>query len=232
MALRQRTVYLIGCATPGADPVAGYGQPVRVQHGKKGSARVEPFCNRGYLFAMVSNDSHLDEASPLRSFGFRLWHVRHAFTRRLDAALVPLGLTHMQYVMLRMVDYLAEAGEQPTQARLAEGAAVDRMLVSKVLRLLEAKGLVGRTAHPDDARAHHVVLTPAGQRLVAEAVPVALRIQADFFGRLGTGRMAQLGALLDELLLLEGNPIAQHCQAAAPNAAGAVMDAVVDGRGL
>ena len=171
----------------------------------------------------------MDEASPLRSFGFRLWHVRHAFTRRLDAALAPLGLTHMQYVMLRMVDFLAQAGEQPTQARLAEGAAVDRMLVSKVLRLLEAKGMVDRSAHPDDARAHHVVLTPAGQRLVAEAVPVALRVQAEFFGRLGKARMAQLGALLDELLLLEGNPIAPACTAMVGSAA---RDVVMDGRGL
>lgn len=170
----------------------------------------------------------LDEASPLRSFGFRLWHVRHAFTRRLDAALMPLDLTHMQYVMLRVVDYLARAGEQPTQARLAEGAAVDRMLVSKVLRLLEAKGLVGRSMHPDDARAHHVVLTDAGQRLVADAIPVALRVQADFFGRLGAARMAELGALLDELLLLEGNPIAPGC----PMAAVPRLALAVDGRGL
>ena len=151
--------------------------------------------------------SALSGASPARSFGFRLWHVHHAFARRVEAALAPLGLTHMQYVMLRAADHLAQAGEQPTQARLAEVIAADRMMVSKVLRLLEGKGLVVRPAHPDDARAHHVVLTAAGLRLVGQAVPAALRAQDAFFGRLGGERAEQLGATLDELLLLEGNPL-------------------------
>lgn len=150
----------------------------------------------------------LHEGSALRSLGFRLWHVKHAFTRKLETAMATLGLTHMQYIMLRTVDHLAQAGEQPTQARLAEGAAMDRMLVSKVLRLLENKGLVARSRHPDDARAHHVVLTGAGMCLMAQAIPMAMRVQAEFFGRLGPARVAQIGMLLDELLLLEGNPIA------------------------
>lgn len=149
------------------------------------------------------------DTSPARSFGFRLWHVRHAFNRRLEAALLPLGLTHMQYVMLRAADYLAQAGEQPTQARLAECIATDRMLVSKVLRLLEGKGLIVRPVHPDDARAHHVVLTEAGRRMVAQSLPLAMQAQADYFGRLGAARMEQFGAILDELLRLDGNPTVQ-----------------------
>lgn len=163
--------------------------------------------------------------SPVRSFGFRLWHVQHAFVRRLEAALLPLGLTHMQFVVLRVADYLAQAGEQPTQARLAVGTATDRMMVSKVLRLLEGKGLVVRPVHPADARAHHVVLTEAGRRLVARAVPLALQAQAEFFGRLGCGRLEQIDVILDELLLLDGSPIAAGCcaaKAAGPTAKGSV----------
>jgi len=146
--------------------------------------------------------------SPVRSVGFRLWHVQHAFMRRLEGALLPLGLTHMQFVVLRVADHLAQAGEQPTQARLAAGTATDRMMVSKVLRLLEGKGLVVRSVHPMDARAHHVVLTAAGRRLVAQAVPLALRAQAEYFDSLSSGRLEQLDAILDELLRLDGSPIA------------------------
>ena len=152
-------------------------------------------------------EAYLD-ASPTRTFGFRLWHVQHAFVRHVETALTPLGLTYMQYVMLRASDYLAQAGEQPTQARLAEVMATDRMMVSKVLRLLEGKGFVVRPVHPDDCRAHHVVLTEAGRRLLARAVPVGLQAQQQFFGRLGPSRMEQLSGILDELLQLEGNPIA------------------------
>ena len=146
--------------------------------------------------------------SPVRTFGFRLWHVQHAFIRRLEAALLPLGLTHMQFVVLRLADYLARAGERPTQARLAAGTATDRMMVSKVLRLLEGKGLVVRPVHPADSRAHHVVLTAEGRRLVAQAIPLALQAQAEYFGSLGHGRLEQLDAILDELPRLYGSPIA------------------------
>lgn len=163
-------------------------------------------CIHDYITGM--DDMPLPDTSPVRSFGFRLWHVQHAFMRRLEAALLPLGLTHMQYVVLRVADYLAQAGERPTQARLAAGTATDRMMVSKVLQLLEGKGLVVRPVHPDDARAHHVVLTEAGRRMVARSVPLAMRAQAEFFGRLGNERVERLGATLDELLLLEGSGIA------------------------
>lgn len=156
--------------------------------------------------AMPTSDP-LHDPSPVRSFGFRLWQVKHAFTRRLAAAMEPLGLTHMQYILLRTADHLAQGGEQPTQARLAEWTGTDRMMVSKVLRLLESKGLITRPVHPGDPRAHHVVLTEAGQRILRDAVPVALRTQQQFFGRLGHARARQFGAMLDELMQLDGRPL-------------------------
>ncbi len=157
---------------------------------------------------MDQNVSHVPpggtELSPLRSFGFRLWHVQHAWTRRLEAALAPVGLTHMQYVMLRAADFLARQGERPAQRCLADVLATDRMMVSKVVRLLESKGLVVRCVHPDDQRANHVALTDAGRRSLAGAIEAAQAEQARFFGRLGPARQAEFGALLDQLLELEG----------------------------
>ncbi len=150
------------------------------------------------------------DRSPLRSFGFRLWHVEHAWNRHLEAALAPFGLTHMQYVLLRAADHLAKLGERPAQARLAACLVTDKMMVSKVLRLLEGKGLIVRVVHPEDARANHVVLTEAGRRALARALEAALAAQEAFFGRLGESRKRQLGAILDDLLEMEGNPV--FCQ--------------------
>ena len=161
--------------------------------------------------------------SSVRSLGFRLWHVKQAFIRRLESALLPLGLTHMQFMVLRVADHLAQAGEQPTQARLAETMATGRMMVSKILRLLEGKDLVVRPVHPNDARAHHVVLTEAGRALIARSVPVALQAQAEFFGRLGHDRLEQLDAILDEVLLLEGSAIAPG------SCSGSAIPATADG---
>jgi DNA-binding MarR family transcriptional regulator len=147
------------------------------------------------------------DRSPVRSFGFRLWHVEHAWNRRLEAALAPFDLTHMQYVLLRAADHLAKLGERPAQSRLAECLVTDKMMVSKVLRLLECKGLIVRAVHPEDARANHVVLTEAGRRTLAQAIDVALAAQEAFFGRLGESRKRALGAMLDDLLEMEGNPV-------------------------
>ena len=147
------------------------------------------------------------DLSPVRSFGFRLWHVQHAWTRRLEAVLAPLDLTHMQFIMLRAADYLARQGERPAQARLAQCLATDRMMVSKVVRLLEAKGLVVRAPHPEDTRANHVVLTEAGRRTLTQAVGCAGAEQQRFFGQLGPERQLELGSMLDQLLAFDGNPL-------------------------
>ena len=96
---------------------------------------------------------------PSETFGYRLWHVSHAWQRRLEQALAPLDLTHLQFVVLAKTAWISREGEVPSQTRVAAEASMDRMMVSKVLRLLEAKGYVARAAHPDDPRANRVDLT-------------------------------------------------------------------------
>ena len=144
---------------------------------------------------------------PCRSFGFRLWHLKHAWSRRLEADLAPLSLTYLQFVMLRAADRQARLGERPSQARLAEVLATDRMLVSKVLRLLEQKGLIVRPVHPGDARAVEIVLTEAGRQALAAALPVAQAAQDVFFGRLGPERLAEFDRTLDDLLAADGSAL-------------------------
>jgi DNA-binding MarR family transcriptional regulator len=90
------------------------------------------------------------EPPPQRTFGFRLWAVKHAWTRRLEAVLEPTGLTHMQYIIMRCIGHVAAEGALPSQVRIAETMGIDRMTVSKVVRTLEAKGLLARRPHPDD----------------------------------------------------------------------------------
>ncbi len=124
---------------------------------------------------------------PCRSFGFRLWHLKHAWSRRLEAELAPLGLTYLQFVMLRAADRLARLGERPSQARLAEVLATDRMLVSKVLRLLTQKGLIVRPIHPEDARAVEVVITEAGRQALLAARPIAQAAQDGVLRAAGPG---------------------------------------------
>ena len=62
-------------------------------------------------------------AGPDESPGFLLWRVTLRWQRVIAAALRPLGLTHVQFVLLASVWWLASvAGEGPAQRRVAEHA--------------------------------------------------------------------------------------------------------------
>ena len=78
------------------------------------------------------------------------------------------------------------------------------MMVSKVIRMLEAKGFLTRAKHPDDPRANRVDLTQAGRTTLAAAVPVMWATQDAFFGHLTEAGRAGLAEQLD--LLLEKTP--------------------------
>jgi DNA-binding MarR family transcriptional regulator len=141
---------------------------------------------------------------PASTFGYRLWHVHHAWQRRLEAALGKVDLTHMQFVVLAWTMRLITAGSVPSQTGIADAAGVDRMMVSKILRLLEGKGYVQRCCHPDDPRANRVDLTRSGHAALARALPILRATQEEFFGRLGAAGKKDLSVQLDRLLAFEG----------------------------
>ncbi len=119
---------------------------------------------------------------PAQSPGFLLWQVTNRWQRTLIAALKPLGLTHVQFVLLASVWWLARAGgEPPTQREVAEHAATDPMMTSQVLRALEARGLITRAHDPRDARARRVEPTLTGTRLAEQAIAVVEAADRAFF---------------------------------------------------
>ena len=137
---------------------------------------------------------------PHRTFGFRLWMLRHAWTRRVEAALASTALTHMQFFVLCGVEHLTALGETPSQTRLAEDMQVDCMTVSKVVRTLEAKGLLTRAVHPADPRAKRLALTAPGVDAVRRGTRLVHAEQDRFFGRLGADGKAAFSDMLDTLL--------------------------------
>jgi DNA-binding MarR family transcriptional regulator len=139
-------------------------------------------------------------AGPDESPGFLLWRVTLRWQRVIIAALRPLGLTHVQFVLLASVWWLdSVAGEGPTQRRVAEHAGTDPMMTSQVLRALEAKRLVTREPDPDDSRARRVGITPKGAALAQRAIDVVEAADAAFFAAAGERR-----ALLRTLHRLAG----------------------------
>jgi DNA-binding MarR family transcriptional regulator len=124
--------------------------------------------------------------APASSPGFLLWRVTLRWQRAIIAALRPLGLTHVQFVLLASAWWLTQvAGEQPSQRRLAEHAATDPMMTSQVLRVLEARGLITRAADPDDSRVLRLAVTKPGAQLALEAIRAVEAADAEFFAPAG-----------------------------------------------
>ena len=124
--------------------------------------------------------------TPDESPGFLLWRVNLSWQRAMVGALRPLGLTHVQFVLLASAWWLTRvAGETPSQRRLAEHAATDPMMTSQVLRVLESRGFVTRAADPSDSRALRLAVTERGARLAQEAVRVVEAADAEFFKAAG-----------------------------------------------
>jgi DNA-binding MarR family transcriptional regulator len=120
--------------------------------------------------------------SPPVSPGFLLWHATLRWQRLIAAALRPLELTHVQFVLLAVLWWFTEVrGERPSQRALADQAGTDRMMTSQVLRALEARGLVERPQHPNDSRARELRLTPAGADLAVRAIAVVEEVDRSFF---------------------------------------------------
>jgi DNA-binding MarR family transcriptional regulator len=123
---------------------------------------------------------------PGDSLGLLLWRATLRWQRAITAALKPLDLTHVQFVLLASSWWLTSvAGETPSQRRVAEHAGTDPMMTSQVLRALEAKGLIGRAPHPDDSRARALSVTRRGAALARRAVKVVEAADAEFFAAAG-----------------------------------------------
>ena len=138
---------------------------------------------------------------PEESLCYRLKHAYHAWTRHFDAALRPLGLTHVQFIALYAIERRRERGEIPSQAQVAAATQLDQMMISKILRLLEERGYLKRSPHPDDPRANALHLTHAGDALVRAALPLVRDAYAAFFDcRLDADSQQELAGLLDRVL--------------------------------
>ena len=118
---------------------------------------------------------------PARSPGFLLWHATLRWRRDIAAALAPLDLTHVQFVLLACTWWLNEHGEHPNQIALAAQAVTDVKMTSQVVRSLERKGLVERQVDPVDTRARRLRVTRRGARLAPRAIALVERVDAEFF---------------------------------------------------
>jgi MarR family transcriptional regulator, lower aerobic nicotinate degradation pathway regulator len=104
----------------------------------------------------------------------------------------PLGLTPVQYAALQAV----ASAPGTDQRTLARTIGLDTSTTGGVIDRLEARGLLLRSANPDDRRVRLLALTDAGQTLLREATPAMLRAQQRILAPLPPAERAEFMRLL------------------------------------
>jgi DNA-binding MarR family transcriptional regulator len=149
---------------------------------------------------MASTNSLFAFESPDDNLGFLLWQVTNLWQREIKKALERFNLTHAQFVVLASAHQLDQQATPVTQMALAEHARIDKMMASKLLRTLEAKGLLVRAEHEHDTRAKVIALTPIGTKTLVQAAWAVEEFDKVFFSTLST----QQASLIQPLRALLG----------------------------
>lgn len=126
---------------------------------------------------------------------FRARRASRAITRVYDDAVRPLGIHATQLTLLNAIALGGEAGGM--MGRLTEVLAMDATTLSRNLRPLIAARLVRLGRDPADRRLRIARLTPAGERLLSDALPLWTAAHRRVVSLLGQDTAAALRDLFD-----------------------------------
>jgi DNA-binding MarR family transcriptional regulator len=158
------------------------GQPARAGGGGRGGTRAV---------------SRFEDAALAHDLGFLLARARVRTSSAANEALAELGLRVRSLSVL----WLASEGLQPSQRELGAFLALDPSQVVALVDDLESRGAVERQQDPGDRRSRIIVATPAGRRLLADAVDAVERANERSLAPLDETEQATLRELLARLVL-------------------------------
>ena len=119
--------------------------------------------------------------------------AREAMASRFRPILAGHGLTEPQWRVLRA---LSETKEM-TMTETAEATMLMLPSVSRIVRDLEARGLIAKLSHGRKANQFHLRLKPKGEAVLNTVLPLAEASLGGMEKEFGPARMKQLLTLLD-----------------------------------
>lgn len=138
-------------------------------------------------------------SGPKESLGFLLWRVSTSWRSSIEAVLKVFGLTHPQFVVLAATGWLTKDGDLATQAKVGKMAGFDPNTCSQVIKGLEVKKLIERSAS-SDGRAKNVNLTSKGSQILQKALPAVEKEDAQFFNVLDKAELDRLVQAFQKLI--------------------------------
>ncbi len=101
-------------------------------------------------------------------------------------------LSHREVNFLEALVLVSILFEKPltvSPSRLAEAFSTTRSNISHCISSLEAKGLLGRTVDPRDARAYRLLLKPQGKKIAIELIRALDQMQTRFEKTIGLANL-------------------------------------------
>jgi len=136
---------------------------------------------------------------PARVLEMPTWLISRAYARShrlLAEGFAGAGVRGYHY---RLLAALQEFGPA-SQAALGRRTSIDRSDVVAALNELADRGLVQRSADPDDRRRNVITITPAGRRQLRKLDQVLAGVQEKLLAPLSAADRARLIRLLNRLL--------------------------------
>ncbi len=138
-------------------------------------------------------DTVLDlEKDMYLNVGYLIRRVHQIADAIFEREMRELGLTPVQYGIL--VAVAAHSGID--QYQLGRAIGIDRTTISYVVRKLKTKGLVDAAKDASDRRSNLLRLTPRGEEVLAEALPIAQKASHMFLHGVTDAERQQLAVTL------------------------------------
>jgi DNA-binding MarR family transcriptional regulator len=134
--------------------------------------------------------------SLTESVVFMLARARHLIIAEMDAALKDLDITTPQMGILLAM----QRGLASTPLAISTVLSVDTGLMTRMLDVLEAKGLLERSRRMDDRRMVDLALTKKGREVTAEIPMIAPEVLNARLKKFTTAEFEELGRLLQKFM--------------------------------
>jgi DNA-binding MarR family transcriptional regulator len=133
-------------------------------------------------------------------FGYALLHAAQTWRAEATAVLAPHGLTVPQFlVVMALFRQARHQWAALSQSEISSRLDMDANTTSQIVRGLERRGILERSARLGDARARDLSLTPTGLQLARTASADARRLNDTYFSVIRPDQLVVLGQLLDTL---------------------------------
>jgi len=133
----------------------------------------------------MKNDFYKWLEEPEEMVGFLFWKITYLWQREMNKSLKDVDLTHAHFALLSGIAWLEKREESISQAKLANFTQTNVMVTSKIIRILENKGFIGRRNENEDTRAKYVYLTEKGLETLEKASKITEDVNREFFEAMG-----------------------------------------------